>query len=295
MPDAFNWPARAHAQFQGLLDDIRSMPDDVPLRLILADWLHEHADALPDDEAASANAWARLLQLQCAREPTRAPVTGEERTILAHYSRRWLATLAGEGVTLEWRLGFVAVSGAIADLHAAFKDCDEAVFARVLWLAPGPNGATRARHLEALLNLPQLAGIGVLDLSQMNLGTNSARALAQSPHLVGLRHLLARNVGFGSPEFTHLAESPYLRLTGLDLGYNAGGDEGAIALAESPGSASLRTLRLQRIDLGDDGARAILESPHLAHLRELSLYGNPDVSAALAGQLEQRFGLGFSW
>jgi uncharacterized protein (TIGR02996 family) len=295
MPDAYHWPERAYAQFQGLLDDIRSSPEDVPLRLILADWLHEHADTLPPDDADSATAWSRLLGLQCAREPSRSHVTAEERDLLATYSPRWLDTLADGAVALEWRLGFVALSGPVADLYAVVKGCDEATFTRVLWLQPTASSQSRARHLDALLNLPQLAGVGVLDLSQMNLGGNSARAVARSPHLAGLRHLTARNVGFGSPEFADLADSRFLRLTGLDLGYNAGGDEGAIALAESPASASLRTLRLQRIDLGDDGARAILESPHLANLRELSLYGNRDVSPIMAQRLEQRFGLGFSW
>jgi uncharacterized protein (TIGR02996 family) len=294
MADTFNWPGRPHSQFQGLLDDIRTSPDEISLRLILADWLHEHADLLPADEADSADAWSRLLRLQCAREQNRAPVTAQERELLARYSVRWLDTLQPP-VEIDWRMGFVSLGGPIPDIYAAVRDCDEAVFARVLGVHPSASGQGRARHLEALLGLPQLGGIGVLDLSLMNLGTATARALANSPHLAGLRHLSARNVGFQASEFAHLASSSFLRLTSLDLGYNSGGDEGAIALAESPASESLRTLRLQRIDLGDDGAEALLESPHLTNLRELSLYGNRDLSPTMARRLEERFGAGFSW
>jgi uncharacterized protein (TIGR02996 family) len=295
MPDAFNWPGRTHAQFQGLLDDIRSSPEDIPLRLILADWLHEHADMLANDEADSAHAWSRLIRLQCAREQPRSHVTAEERDLLAHYSSRWLDTLLATDVEIEWRLGFVALAGQPQDLYAAIKTCDEAVFTRVLWLRPSAGSQGRARHLEALLGLSQLGGVGAIDLSLLSLGENTARALARSPHLTGLRHLTARNVGFHATEFAHLAGSPFLRLSCLDLGYNPGGDEGAIALAESPASASLRALRLQRIALGDDGAQALLDSPYLKNLRELSLYGNTDVSASMARRLEQRFGMGFSW
>ena len=49
MPDTFNWAGSQHAQFQGLLADIRTNPEDSGLRLILADWLLEHADLLPGE------------------------------------------------------------------------------------------------------------------------------------------------------------------------------------------------------------------------------------------------------
>ena len=107
MADTFNWPGRPHSQFQGLLDDIRTSPDEISLRLILADWLHEHADLLPADEANSAEAWSRLLRLQCAREQNRAPVTAQERELLARYSVRWLDTLQPP-VEIDWRMGLYA-------------------------------------------------------------------------------------------------------------------------------------------------------------------------------------------
>ncbi len=296
MPDTFNWVGSQHAQFQGLLSDIRTHPEDINLRLILADWLVEHADLLPGDEAESAVAWSRLLHLQCDREQSRTHLSLEERQLLSRYRSRWLDALAAEAVTVEWRLGFLILSGTITALHAVVRDCDESIFTRVLWLRPHGSGQSRGRHLEALLDLPQLGGLGVLDLSMLtHLGSSTARALARAPHLSELRHLHARGVGFEADEFAHLASSPYLALQSLDLGYNAGGDVGAIALAESPAMGSLQTLRLQRIALTDDGAAALLESPHLANLQELSLYGNRDLSPDMAGRLEERFGLGFNW
>lgn len=296
MPDTFNWTGTLHAQFQGLLADIRTYPEDAGLRLILADWLGDHADRLDLVEADSVLAWARLMRLQCGREQSRGHPCAEEKHLLGRYAPGWLDTLVAESVAVEWRLGFVAVSGGVGALYAAIRGCDEGVFARVLWMQPHGTNPARGRHLEGLLGLPQLGGVGVLDLSLLTgLGEPAARALARSPHLAGLRHLNARGVGFGPAEFGHLAASAFLRPDSLDLGYNAAGDDGAFALADSPALASLRVLRLQRIGLTDDGAEALLASPHLANLRELSLYGNRDLTPAMAGRLEARFGLGFSW
>lgn len=296
MADEFDWPGHLQTQFQGLLDDIRAFPEELALRLILADWLEEFAEMLPDaHECASASDWATLLRLQTERETSRGRITIAEREILDRNSHRWLGKLPICDVEIEWRGGFLALAGGVFYLLGAIRHCDEAVFTRALWLRPTGSGQGRSKHLESLLGLPQLSGIGVLELGMTNLGENAARALARSPHLSALRHLVARNVGFGSVEFAHLAGSPYLRPECLDLGYNAAGDEGVIALAESPVCSRLRTLQLQRVNLGDDAALALLESPHLVNLRELSLYGNRDLSQALARRLEERWGMGFSW
>lgn len=296
MPETFNWFGTQHLQFQGLLSDIRTHPEDLSLRLILADWLQEHADLLPGSEAESSLAWARLIRLQCARVRSRAHPTAEERDLLTEHMPHWLENLSTEAITLEWREGFVHLSGSCADLYQAIRDCDEAIFTRILWLQPTGSGQSRSRYLEHLLSLSQLSGLGVLDLSMLSsLGGPAARVLARSPHLGGLRHLNARGVGFETAEFGHLAASSFLNLHSLDLGYNPGGDEGALALADSPMTQSLRVLRLQRIALTDAGAEALLESPHLHNLQELSLYGNPNLSQEMAGRLEARFGLGFTW
>jgi hypothetical protein len=94
--------------------------------------------------------------------------------------------------------------------------------------------------------------------------------------LVGLKEL-ALTVDF--VDFTGAAALaaalPRLRLGHLDLSRcRQIGDDGAMALAASPGLASVAVLRLSECGIGPAGARALAESPYLKGLRYLELSGN---------------------
>jgi hypothetical protein len=112
-----------------------------------------------------------------------------------------------------------------------------------------------------------------------------AAALAASPHLAGLRSLgLAGNFAFGDAGLAALLAGPALRgLTSLDLRWAGLTAEGARALASSPWSASLRTLRLDV-----ECSRSLPASASLASLHKLEVHGMTGADDDRA--LGERFG-----
>src|SRR5262249_33218756 len=74
------------------------------------------------------------------------------------------------------------------------------------------------------------------------------------------REITAAGVG-------ELARSPRMaRLTGLKLGGNRIGNEGAAALAGSPSASNLRELYVRGCGIDRAGLLRVLEAPHLAGL-----------------------------
>src|SRR5258707_573970 len=69
-----------------LLCHIKDNPEDEPARLVLADWLEEHA------EAPAELAWARLTRVQCRLGTDSLPY--HEQQELALQVRPWLGLLA---------------------------------------------------------------------------------------------------------------------------------------------------------------------------------------------------------
>lgn len=68
----------------------------------------------------------------------------------------------------------------------------------------------------------------------------------------------------------------------LDLSRNSLGDEGVVAIAESPYGSYLGTLYLNEVGATDVAARALASSPHLAGLGYLELKGNAITQAGKA-------------
>ncbi len=107
------------------------------------------------------------------------------------------------------------------------------------------------------------------------IGPNGLAALGASPHLSGLRSLgLFGNRTVGDAGVRALLDAPLLRPAVLDLRSTGLTVAAVRALAESPWSGPLRTLRLGGLDaLADDALEALAASPRLAGLHELDVCG----------------------
>ncbi|HEY1186982.1 MAG TPA: TIGR02996 domain-containing protein [Gemmata sp.] len=99
MPPSPVSPAPLNPDLLGLLASCRAAPADDTPRLVLADWLEEHAEVsgLPSPADARARAALVRVQVELAR-PTSdigrtAELRAEERALLAAHAERWLGDL----------------------------------------------------------------------------------------------------------------------------------------------------------------------------------------------------------
>src|SRR5215207_6303052 len=80
------------AAYRGLLDDVIEHPDDDTPRLVMADWLEEHGDAVARDRARFIR-----LQLERAKVSEHSPEAWasrlEEATLLRTHRAEWLGRL----------------------------------------------------------------------------------------------------------------------------------------------------------------------------------------------------------
>jgi uncharacterized protein (TIGR02996 family) len=132
-------------------------------------------------------------------------------------------------------------------------------------------------------------GLSALDVSTNNLGPAAARALAGSRSLRRLAVLAAWRNRFGDDGLMALFESPLAAsLTRVELMNTGLGDRATVALASSPLLARLYGpgLNLTMNKIGDAGAKALAGCEYLARFRELVLRENEIGNAgvrALAG------------
>jgi Ran GTPase-activating protein (RanGAP) involved in mRNA processing and transport len=149
-------------------------------------------------------------------------------------------------------------------------------------LLAGSPSVARLRSLD----LGRLPEDGAWDGDAANrIGPDGLAALGASPHLSRLRSLgLLGNRTVGDAGVRALLAAPHLcGLTELDLRSTGLTVAGVRALADSPWSASLRTLRLGGLDaLGDDVLEALASSSHLAALHELDFSGFRNVAGTHA-------------
>jgi Leucine Rich repeat len=183
----------------------------------------------------------------------------------------------------------------------------------------GPAGAA---HLARACFSP---GLRTLELSLERFGVEGLEALTRAPALASLKHLRLEDCIVEEPErallalaqarfagqleqlslgnnqlsaslITPLLDSPLAaRLSRLSLGSideerrNQLGDDGAIAIAESPALGLLEALDLTANGITDDGAIALAESSHLRSLASLNLSEN-DIGEEGRAALQARFG-----
>ena len=149
----------------------------------------------------------------------------------------------------------------------------------------GPDGA-------ALAESPYLHGLRKVDLRECDLGEEGMLALLRAPWLA---KVVAFDFGWnklGDRFAVELAKQPFLANfieLDLSLDLNGIGDEGVIALANSPYLSGLRELSLGSNRIGDAGCRALATSPYLNNLACLILTDNPNTTAAGRLPLWERF------
>lgn len=256
-----------------------------------------------------------FLSLVSAPEHT-GPITLPERFFtwarLRHFCLLWLNSYAFsplEPGTFDAQAERLARCEGLRSLHTLSLDAT----------GLGPAGA--AHLARACFS----SGLRTLELSLERFGVAGLEALAQAPELVSLKHLHLEDCIVEEPEralltlaqarfagrleqlslgnnqltaslITPLLESPLAAgLSRLSLGSfdeerrNQLGDDGAIAIAESPTLGLLEGLDLTANGITDEGALALAESPHLRSLLSLDLSEN-DIGEEGRAALQARFG-----
>jgi uncharacterized protein (TIGR02996 family) len=182
-----------------LLAAILAHPDEDTPRLAYADWLDEHADALPGRAPEEGHGRAEFIRLQI--ELARGGLDPQERTsaetrcaeLQAAHGGSWLASLraaCGDGPRpgVQFHRGFVGhATGPLADVRWAAAVAETHPVERLTFLArehlpPSPTHAALAR-CSALANVKRL------DFDELS--ARVARDFLPSPYLTGLRSVRA--------------------------------------------------------------------------------------------------------
>jgi uncharacterized protein (TIGR02996 family) len=279
---------------EAFLQAIAESPGDDTHRLVFADWLEDHGR--PER--------AEFIRLQCelARldedDERRDELERRERELLDEWGQEWLGPLRKWASATEFRRGFVEVATFGV---RRFLDHAEEIFChsplqevKLLRLNHTRDGA------ELLARCPQMARLRGLDLAGSGAGDARVRTLLASEHLANLTSLnlseaglgiqgMEAIVGAGLTRLKHLDLSdnylgvpvgaftegePPFRLESLDLGSTGQDADDVRRLADWPGAADLRDLRLDNNNLRVTASEALAESPHLARLERLSLKSN---------------------
>src|SRR5262249_6102214 len=140
-----------------------------------------------------------------------------------------------------------------------------------LRLSPKP--ASDPAGLRDLADSAALAWVDSLAVDDKDFDDELAGKLASSPGARGLRCLTLEDGRALTVNGVSalLAEGALPSLVELGLWGVRVGDEGMRRIAQLPGLARLRRLRMVACGFGDAGAAALIESPHLAGIEELTL------------------------
>ena len=299
----------ADARRRQLLDAILAAPDDDELRLVYADALASAGDTEHAELICAQVAIARARGPDQPDPPLCTRVADIERVRdrdKAVYARDWIALLAPSLVTLAEELESKhgrRIAGAIAQ-HAS-----DWSFERGFVVSIEIDSVTLAEHAETILGeapireirllhaepddperacaaaaslaaCRHLAHVRVIDATAGSFGGRSgdARALEAflaSPHLTNLRQLTldadaselaARAIADAHSRLPALRVLRFWSMSGNGTGV---GDDGAIALAESPVCARLEVLGLWGAEIEAAGASALARG--LRAIRQLSL------------------------
>jgi len=266
-----------HAAFIAAIAD-RPL-DDVP-RLVYADYLEENGDS----------ARAEFIRVQCElariaddNDPRHDELSDRESELLRVHRAEWtIPDLRGRQ---EFRRGFVEVVRTTAEWLVAFGP-------RLFDLAPVVHMRIQNAdaHIDALAELPGLAQLETLDLTNNSFGMRDRiQRFFSVARLDRLRRLILRNNQIWPEAIQQLAAAPCTRqLTWLELSGNPISDEGAVMLAMNAAFTSLRKLiaKCDEVPYTESvhaaGAAAISASTTLTNLRELNLADHYIGDAGLA-------------
>ena len=259
-----------------LLEQIRREPDDDELRLVYADALEQSGDTAQAEFVRAGVAIARGTASPAERERA-AELERDHGTrfagAIAEHAERWtferglVSSVAIGPLTLARHADAVLGTSPITELLVLDPDNDD------MDLDPIEAAAM-------LASCPHLSVLRTLDMRSGGLGDdwddgNAMTALVASPHLTRLATII---VGSECSTATACAIAaaharlPVLRELRFWAPLDAGrvGDDGAVAIGESPLCARLEVLEIIGAGVDEDGARAIASG---TRLRELSLPG----------------------
>jgi uncharacterized protein (TIGR02996 family) len=267
---------------RAFLQAILEAPGDDAPRLVYADWLDEHGTTDADrDRAEFIRVQCELARLRCdspectARGPA---LQRRERELRAQYEKAWAAELnlpPNRATRCRFRRGMVAVVWCTVRYFVAHADA-------LLAAAPVEGVCFRRATARNLTELPHCPGFARLRGVEFLMDETPAAVVARFFEAVPVGHL--RTVHLQTYMVNRLSPTWDTRNVAL-----------AVAVANCPGLAGLRRLRLRHLGVGDAGGRALARSPHLAGLEFLGLEGNalsPEVEAELRGRFGRRLSLG---
>lgn len=306
-----------HPELLGLLGGCRHSPADDTPRLILADWLEEHADVSGLPSAADALARAELIRVQVElSRPTldtarTVQLKAAEARLLGAHAAAWLGDLprlfeearpaTGQNeyqppLLAQWRpwgfsRGLIWVQLAHDELRNA-KLCAWFGTRAGAWTQSATVGVAGLRELERLTVPAPLR-----DVIGLRTSLGDAPAGGRTEELTGaLAKRVLRSATFGLVRDLTLTDRA-LSAGALNViaGANIGGvrqlrvsdaldSECAVRLAAVP-FESLSGLSVSRCGLRGPGFAALVRSPHFARLVWLSALRNPfgcDGAVALA-------------
>jgi uncharacterized protein (TIGR02996 family) len=258
-------------ELDALLEAIREAPaDDLP-RLALSDWCMEQSDA-----ATQARGEFIQLRARAAALPADSPERGRmERRVVElrqQYEAEWLGGLQPLVRSWDFERGMTLIEvdstslrqGRLAHL-AAQPGWNQVIGLKGILL--------NAADVNILIRSPLLLrNLTVLDLCDCEVGAGGIRLLTRASSLPWVTSLKLGYTGCGDDGAVALAESPHLtRLTVLTLYNNDISHVGANALASSPHFRKLAHLDLSRNPIQDQGARALAHSANLPALTHLAL------------------------
>jgi uncharacterized protein (TIGR02996 family) len=247
---------------------IMAHPDEDTPRLVYADWLDEHADALLGRVPAEVRARAEFIRLQIdlardglnAKKRKAAEIRCTE--LEAAHSGLWLAPLwaacrDGPRPGVVFRRGFVGeATGPLADVRWAVAAAETHTVERLSFETQAVHPPPSATHV-ALALCPALARISRVDFNSLPIPV--ALALLPSPHFTGLRSL---RVGWVPTEVMEaLGRSPAavgLRELWVTGGYSAAPPGSGLRAFLAARWPALEEVRFDRFVVSDDGLRELL-------------------------------------
>jgi uncharacterized protein (TIGR02996 family) len=266
-------------------------PEDDSVRLVYADWLEEHGDAVR----------AEFIRLQCKLDaenpfaPGRRALLRREWQLLRQHGERWiredgLAHLVAPDLPWHYRRKTRFRRGFID--RTSFLSPDDFLRAAPDWFARAPiTGIDLHRpytippeqeqwfHNTYLVVVNAVRGTPAWHQGEPR-GTafpepDEFRRFVASPWFARLRSFAMNTIFSDRRHLEILAASPAAsHLRELDLSKNICLFGAAWAvLAESPILDGLQALLLDKCEIGMDGLRTLVNSPHLANLQRLSLEG----------------------
>ncbi len=267
---------------RAFLQAIRDAPEDDTPRLVYADWLDEHGTSDADrDRAEFIRVQCELARLRygspgsTARGPA---LQRREAELRARHQKAWVAELnlpRNRDTRCRFHRGMVERVSCTVRYFVEHADA-------LLDAAPVEAVWFRRATLRNVVELAACPGFPRLRGVELMTGETAAEVIARFFAAVSGSQL--RTVDLMTWVVNDLSPTWHTRNVAL-----------AVALANCPGLAGVKRLRLRHFGVGDEGGRALAHSPYLAGLELLGLEGNalsPDVEAELRQRFGRRLSLG---